>query len=88
MQIPKIMFLNALNTMKKTLDLLEFKLQKDTPDFKYMKQQLMNFTYDGLKKTFKLLEQKKLVKKCTCGNKMRQGYASCPNCAGSEYTNI
>ena len=88
MQIPKVIFLNALSTMKKTLDLLEFKLQKDSPDFKYMKQQLMNFTYDGLKKTFKLLEQNKLVKKCPCANKMRQGYASCPDCAGSEYTNI
>ena len=71
--------------MKKLLDLAEFKLGKDSADFKYFKKQTMDYVYDGLRDLFNKLEEGKVIVKCGCNSKIRQGYADCPNCNGCGY---
>jgi hypothetical protein len=73
--------------MKSILSLAEFKLGKNTTDYKYFKKEVMDYFYNGLSKFFENLEKKGHVKRCDCGAKLRQGYNPCPKCGGSGYTN-
>ncbi len=85
-QIAKIIFLSSLSIMKKILNLAEFKLGKNSDDFKYFKSKTMDYTYEGLQKLFSNLESKKVVKKCKCKHSLRKGYSDC-ECGGSGYIN-
>jgi len=87
LQLAKTIFLNSLSTMKKILDLGEFKLGKKTPDYKYFKKQTMDFFYKNLKKLYKQMVDDKIIEKCDCKAKIRQGYSECPFCGGSGYKN-
>lgn len=86
MQIAREIYSKALNTMKKTLDLIEFKFDKRTKEFKYFKSQLMDNTYENLIKLFKTLADAKIITKCPCGTNVRRGFKNC-DCGGSGYTN-
>lgn len=86
-QIAKTSFLSALSATKKILDLLQYKFGKDSEEFKYLRKQIFDYVYDGLKKYFTQLEANNIVEKCSCGNTIRNGYASCPDCAGCGYKN-
>lgn len=86
-QIARIIYLDTLDTMKRVLDLLGFKLDKRTKDFSYAKSQVMDYFYNNLKKLFRKLEQEQIIKKSDCGHKLRKGYRSCP-CGGSGYINV
>ena len=83
--IAKEVFLLNLDTMKKCLDLVEFKLGKNSEDFKFMKKHIMNYYYGTLKRFFEKLLKKGLFEKCSCGANLRQGYADCSECGGSGY---
>jgi len=85
-QLAREIYLKNLDIMKKTLDLLSFKFDCRTKEFKYFKSQVMDFTYNNLKKLFKHLESNKIIKKCSCGTNVRRGYSSC-KCGGSGYIN-
>jgi len=87
-QIAKTIFLNSLSTTKKLLDLLEFKMGKTSAEFKYLKKEVFDYAYEGLKKTFKQLELEKIIKKCDCNASLRQGYSKCPKCSGAGYENV
>ena len=87
LQLAKTIFLMSLSVMKKVLDLGEFKLGKKTDDFKYFKKQIMDFFFQALKKLFKTLVDEKIIEKCGCSAKLRQGYTSCEECGGSGYKN-
>jgi len=86
-QIARTIYLEQLSTMKKILDLASFKFDKRTSEFKYFKSQIMDATFNGLKKLFKKLEQEKIIKKCDCGTNVRKGYRTC-KCGGSGYCNV
>ena len=81
----KEIFLLNLSIMKENLNLVEFKLGKDTKDFKFCKKEIMNFTYNELKKFFENLVKKGIITKCECKNNLRQGYSSCPKCGGCGF---
>ena len=88
--MPKIylcreIFLLNLDIMKKCLDLVEFKLGKDTKDFKFCKKEIMNFTYSSLKKFYDDLAKKEIITKCDCKSNLRQGYSSCHKCGGCGF---
>jgi len=83
--MPKTIFLMTLAIMKKILDLGEFKL--DDKSYKYFKKEIMDIVYKALKKLFKTLEQEKIIERCECKAKLRQGYSDCPKCGGSGYIN-
>jgi len=85
-QVAKNIYLQTLDTMKKVLDLIGFKMDKRTADFKYAKSQVMDYFYNNLNKLFKKLEQEGLIKKSNCGHSVRGGYKNC-SCGGSGYTN-
>lgn len=87
LQIAKIIFLTALSIMKKILDLAEFKLGKQSDEYKYYKSQVMLAFYSGLQDLFKTLKDNKIVENCPCKADLKQGYASCSNCGGSGYKN-
>ena len=86
-QITKLIFLNTLSVMKAELDLFEFKLGKKSDEFKYVKKRVMDLTYKGLKKLFKTLTDEKIIVRCECKAKLRQGYKDCPKCGGSGFRN-
>ena len=86
-QVARLIFLNSLSTMKKLLDLMAFKLDKRTADYKYIKSQIMDFTYNNLLKLFKSLTDENIITKCECGHSLRKGYSSCPKCSGSGFRN-
>jgi len=72
--------------MKKILDLLEFKMGKNSDEYKYMKKQVMDSVYVNLKKTFKELQESGLIKKCPNKCSLRCGFKTC-QCGGSGYIN-
>jgi len=86
-QVARLIFLNSLSTMKKLLDLMAFKLDKRTVDYKYIKSQIMDFTYNNLLKLFKSLTDENIITKCECGHSLRKGYSSCPKCGGCGFRN-
>ena len=86
-QIARTIFLVCLDIMKKILDLGQFKLGKKSEDFIYYKKEVMNYFYDSLKKLFKILEQNKVIEKCSCGANIRKGYSECEKCGGAGYIN-
>ena len=86
LQISAIIYLKAMNAMKKTLDLIAFKMDGRTNDFKYAKEEIMNYFYNNLKDMFKELEKADIIEKCPCGTTLRHGYKKC-DCRGSGYIN-
>ena len=87
LQIAREIYLKAMETMKKTLDLIEFKFDCRTKEFKYFKSEIMENTYNNLRKLFKYLEDAKIIEKCPKSHNLRQGYKPC-SCGGSGYINF
>ena len=88
-ELAKTIFLNNLSTTKKLLDLLEFKLGKESGEFKYLKKEVFNYAYEGLKKIFKQLESEKIITRCPNKCSLRKGYSDCKyNCGGSGWINV
>ena len=86
-QIAKIVFLTHLAIVKKILDLLEFKLGKNTDEYKYLKKQIFDYFYEGIKKMFKSMSDAEILQKCDCDSKIRNGYSPCDLCGGCGYKN-
>ena len=87
MQIAKLMFHMNLSIMKKILDLIEFKMDKRTSEYKFMKKQVMDYFYESLKKRFKQLSDEKIIEHCSCGANLRKGYKPCKDCGGCGFRN-
>lgn len=87
LQIAREVFLFGLSVMKSILSLLEFKLGKNSEDYKYLKGQIMDFFYNGLLKLYKRLESDNSLEQCTCGAHIRLGYQKCDKCSGCGYKN-
>ncbi len=87
LQITRLIFEMTRTIMKSTLSLLEFKLGKKTEDYIYAKKQIMDITYNGLKKLFKQLQEVDIIEKCSCGANLRKGYKACDLCGGSGFCN-
>lgn len=85
-QIAREIFLNTLDTMKKILDLIAFKTDEKSKEYRYYKKEIMNHTYKNLKKVFKTLSETKLIKKCPNKCNLRQGFRKCI-CGGSGFIN-
>ena len=86
-QIAKEVFLGNLGVMKDVLSLAEFKLGKDTDDYKYFKRKTMDFFYNNMLTMFQKMESSKLIVKCECKARLRHGFSPCENCGGSGYRN-
>jgi len=86
LQIPREIYLKSMDTMKKNLDLIGFKFDSKSQDFKYFKSQIMENTYTNLRNLFKFFADKGLIKKCQCGTNLRKGFKKCL-CGGSGYIN-
>ncbi len=85
-QIAKLIFLEQLAIMKKLLDLLSYKYGKKSDEFLYMKKEIMNYIYQGMKRLFKKLEEEKIIAKCPKHTSLRKGFKEC-DCGGSSYIN-
>lgn len=86
--LPKEIYLSALAVMKKILDLLAFKFDKKSDEYLYLRKEIMDFTYNSLKKLFTKLETTKIIKRCPKQCSLRQGYTNCEFCNGSGYINF
>lgn len=86
LQIPAEIYLKSLDTMKKILDLGEALFDMRTKQFKFFKSQVMDNTYENLRKLFKYLADNKIIQKCPKQHNLRQGYKPC-QCKGSGYIN-
>lgn len=88
MQIAREIFVFGLTIMKEILLLAEFKMGKDTEDYKYFKRKIMDVVYENLRNLFKNFESENILQKCSCKTKIRQGYDnSCNKCNGAGYMN-
>lgn len=90
LQIAKIIFFKHKNTLKKLLQMGEFKFGgKKSQEFKFYKKTCSDHMYDQLKQILKLLEIMKISEKCTCSSSIdkREGIKPCILCGGSGYTN-
>lgn len=85
-QLARCLYLDQLETMKKLLDLVGFKFDRRTAEFKYLKSQIMDYIYGGLKKQFQKLENEGIIQPCKCGTNVRKGYSKCI-CGGSGFCN-
>ena len=85
--IAKEIYLSHLMTIKRILDLIEFREGKESEKFKYLKKSLFDYFYNDVKKLFKKLESEKIIKRCPKGCSIRQGYTTC-ECNGSGYVNF
>ena len=83
--IVKEIFWLCLGIMKSILSLAEFKLGKNTDDYRYFKKEVMDYFYNNLHKFYENLLKKDILKRCNCGAKIRHGYSSCKDCGGSGY---
>lgn len=81
----KDIFWLCLGIMKSILSLAEFKLGKNTDDYKYFKKEIMNYFYNNLNKFYENLLKKNILARCNCGAKLRRGYSSCNDCGGCGY---
>jgi len=86
-QIAKDIFLSNLGIMKDILSLAEFKLNKETEDYKYFKRKTMDYFYNSMLSLFQSMERNKLIVKCECKSRLRHGFSPCTNCGGSGYRN-
>jgi len=87
-QIPKTIFLESLQCMKEILSLGEFKIgDKQSESFRYYKKVVMDCVYGSLNNIYTNLENEGIIEKCKCNNKLRNGWANCPNCSGCGYVN-
>lgn len=78
----------CLTIMKKILSLYEYKVGKDSDEYRYFKKEVMDYFYNELTKFYQNLTKKGYVEKCLCGAKIRKGYSNCESCGGSGYKNI
>ena len=85
--IAKEIYLSHLSTIKRILDLIEFKEGKDSEKFKYLKKQLFDYFYSDIRKLFTKLESEKIIKRCPKNCSMRHGYTKC-ECFGSGFINF
>ena len=87
--LAKSIFVLQLGIMKNVLKLMEFKFGgRENEQFKYVKEQVMNFFYDGTKKFFIQGVADGVFEKCGCGANLRHGYTECPNCSGCGYKDL
>jgi len=86
MSISKSIWEMQLGIMKNVLKLGEFKFGgKESDQFKFFKESIMNFTYDGIKRFYQQMTTEGLFDKCSCGANLRHGWTDCPECAGSGF---
>ena len=83
----KEIFWMSLSIMKGILSLAEFKMGKNTDEYRYFKKEVMNQFYNNLKIFFDKLLEEGEIKKCECLAKLRKGYSKCNRCGGSGYRN-
>lgn len=75
----------CLSIMKKILSLYEYKVGKNSEEYRYFKQQIMDFFFLELGKFYKELLKQGLVKNCECKASLRCGFSKCEYCGGSGY---
>lgn len=90
LQIAKIIFFKHKNTLKKLLQMGEFKFGgRKSQEYKFFKKNCSDYVYEQLKQILKLLEIMKISEKCECGCSIekREGTQPCLSCGGSGYKN-
>lgn len=85
--IAEVIFLEHLQIMKSILDLGEYGLRDDKKAYIYFKKQVMNLSYNGLKKIFEELEHEGVLQRCECASNLRKGYTDCKVCHGAGFKN-
>ena len=89
MNLSKSIFELQLGIMKSILKLGEFKFGgKESEQFKFFKESVMNSTYDSTKKFFISGVNDGTFEKCSCGANLRHGWTDCPQCSGSGFKDI
>lgn len=84
--LSKAIFETQLSIMKSILRLMEFKFGgRESEQYRYAKEQAMNYFYNNTKKLFEQLVSEGTVERCVCGANIRHGWTSCESCSGSGF---
>lgn len=87
-QLARLIYLRHMSAMKEILKLGEFKIgARNTEEYKYFKKVVMDQFYTAMGEVFSSLERRGLLKRCSCGTSIRQGYKPCPKCNGAGHCN-
>lgn len=87
-QVAKSIYLRNMSAMKDILNLGEIKFgDRHTDAYKYFKKVVMDAFYTAMLDIFAAYEKEGLVKKCSCGTSIRQGYKQCLSCNGAGFCN-
>ena len=87
-QVGKIIFERQLSIMKQILRMGEFKFGRDTEQYKFFKEKVMDSVYIGTRVLFKDLEKEGVLKVCDCKGNVRDGYSGCSFCSGCGFCNV
>lgn len=87
-QLAKAIYLRHMSGMKEILNLGEIKFgSRNSDPYKYFKKVVMDAFYTSMLDVFEAYEREGLIKPCSCGTTIRDGYKPCPLCNGSGYQN-
>ncbi len=84
-KVIKTIYWMNLTIMKKVLSLYEYKVGKDTDEYRYFKKEVMSYFYDNLKKFYNDLVKEGYSQRCECSANLRQGYKDCEKCGGCGF---
>ena len=84
--ITGVVYEEMLGSMKKVLDLGQFKIgASNSKEFAYFKSEVMNSYYNGLRNVFDTMMEEDLVSLCdSCSSDLRKGWKNC-KCRGCGY---
>jgi len=84
--ITGVIYEEMLGSMKKVLDLGQFKIgDSNSKEFAYFKSEVMNSYYNGLRNSFEDMEESGLITRCdSCDNDLRKGWRDC-KCRGCGF---
>ena len=85
-QLTGVIYEEMLSSMKKVLDLGQFKIgSSNSKEFAYFKSEVMNSYYNGLRNVFEEMKSNGLIEDCDmCNNDLRKGWKNC-QCRGCGY---
>lgn len=81
----KLVYWMNLTIMKKILSLYEYKVGKQSNEYRYFKREVMDFFYMELRLFYTDLVKQGYAEDCPCGANLRQGYSKCEQCGGSGF---
>lgn len=81
----KVFWETSLEIMKRVLRIGEFKFGKESDQYRFFKEEVMNAFYLTIKRVLQTLVMQGILEECECKANLRHGWSNCKFCSGSGY---